>query len=101
MSNDIVAPEIIITRSTVEPLPLPAPDVAVAFHDEDSLGLIPVSELNGPLRVDLKVWEAAEPGYIYQLHWDGNNLGPEKVIAATEKPGDSLTRVSHLGLPCL
>ncbi|NBB13379.1 hypothetical protein GVN17_27555 [Pseudomonas sp. SLFW] len=70
---------------------MPAPDVAVAFHDEDSLGLIPVSELDTPLTVDLEVWPAAEPGYTYQIFWDGKRLGPEKVISATDKPGDPLT----------
>lgn len=91
MSNGIVAPEVIITRTTVEPIPLPAPDVAVAFHDEDSMGLIPVSELSAPLIVDLKVWPAAEENYTYQLVWDTQRTGLEKIISATDKPGDPLT----------
>ncbi|MFJ5300449.1 hypothetical protein ACIQAL_28485 [Pseudomonas sp. NPDC088368] len=90
MNTGNVAPEIIITRSSVEPIPLPAPDIAVAFHDDDNLGLIPVSELNAPLTVDLEVWPAAEPGYTYQLYWDGQGLGPVKVISTTDKPGDPL-----------
>jgi hypothetical protein len=85
------APAIIKSRQGREPLDLPAPDVAVAFHDEDSLGLIPVSELGGPLTVDLKVWEAARKDYTYQLYWDGKVDGPEKFILETHKPGDPLT----------
>ncbi len=91
MNNVIQAPEIIRSRSGKVPLPLPAPDVAVAFHDEDNLGLIPISELNAPLTMDFNVWDAAEEGYTYQLHWDGNRIGPEKKVLATEKPGDPLT----------
>jgi hypothetical protein len=85
------APVVIISRTEQDPFPLPAPDVAVAFHDEDSLGLIPVSELSAPLTADFKVWDAAEEGYTYKLYWDGTSTGPEKVILATDKPGDPLT----------
>jgi hypothetical protein len=84
-------PEIIVSRTSRDPIPLPAPDVAIAFHDEDSLGLIPVSALVAPLIADLKVWDAAEEGYTYQLYWDGDRTGPEKVISATDRPGDPLT----------
>lgn len=91
MSNIKTAPTIIHPRTSREPLPLKAPDVAVAFHDADNLGLIPVTNLNAPVIVDLEVWEAAEPGYTYQLTWNGTPSGPEKVIQASEKPGDPLT----------
>lgn len=91
MNIGTITPEIIKTRTTLEPIQLPAPDVAVAFHDKDSLGLIPIAELNTALTVDLKVWDAAEEGYSYQLVWDGKRLGSEKFITANDKPGDALT----------
>ncbi|MFY1667506.1 hypothetical protein [Pseudomonas sp. Pseu.R1] len=85
------APEIIKNRAKLDPIQLAAPDIAVAFHDTDSLGLIPISELSAPLTVDLKVWEAAEEDYTYQLVWDTQRHGVEKLITSTEKPGDPLT----------
>ena len=90
MTTRTFTPEIIRTRTTVEPIPLPAPDIAVAFHDDDSRGLIPVSELGAPLKLDLKVWDAAEPGYTYNLYWNGTDYPPIKVISATDKPGDPI-----------
>jgi len=74
-----------------EPLSLPAPDVAVAFHAEDSLGLIPVSALGGPLTVDLFVWEAAKPRYTYGIYWNGDRTKIVKPISENDKPGDPLT----------
>lgn len=91
MKNVNQAPGIIRNRTRLEPIPLPAPDVAVAFHDADNYGLIPISELSAPLTVDLKVWDAAEENYTYQLLWDGERFGVEKVISAADKPGDPLT----------
>jgi len=91
MNINIQAPIVIRSRTIREPLPLEAPDIAIAFHDEDSLGLIPVNETYAPLTVDLKVWEAAEEDYTYQLYWNGERHGPEKLIAATDQPGDPLT----------
>jgi hypothetical protein len=70
---------------------LPPPDIKVAFHDEDTPGLIPVSVLDTPLTVDLLVWDAAKPGYTYRLYWDGAVKGDEKTILETDKPGDPLT----------
>ena len=70
---------------------LDAPDIALAFHDEDSMGLIPVSALDAPIVVDLKVWDAAEAGYTYQLTWNGETHGEEKSIQETDQPGDPLT----------
>ncbi|MDB5979383.1 MAG: hypothetical protein JWQ69_398 [Pseudomonas sp.] len=74
-----------------EALAIDAPDVKVAFHDEDTPGLLPISELNNPIAVDLFVWPAARPRYTYQLMWDGNRLGPEKEISDTDQAGDPLT----------
>ncbi|MCF7542217.1 hypothetical protein [Pseudomonas petrae] len=90
MSNVKQTPTIISTRSSRAPVPIEAPDIAVAFHDQDNFGLIPVSALDIPITVDLKVWEGAEAGYKYQLLWDGDAYGPEKIIQATERPGDAL-----------
>ncbi|AHF66821.1 hypothetical protein [Pseudomonas cichorii] len=77
---------------------LKAPDVAVAFHDEDTPGLLPISELTKPVIVDLEVWAGAQPGYTYSLHWDGETVGPEKPILGTHRPGDPLTLEIPVGL---
>jgi hypothetical protein len=98
MNNIIQAPTILHARANRDPVVLPAPDVAVAFHDEDNFGLIPVADSHTPLTVDLTVWDAAEAGYTYQLMWDTEVAGPEKVILATEKPGDALTLEVSLDL---
>ncbi|KPX25890.1 hypothetical protein ALQ08_03639 [Pseudomonas syringae pv. delphinii] len=71
--------------------PLDAPDVAVAFHDEDTPGLIPVNALTQPLNVSLKVWPAALPDYTYRLVFDAKKVGPEKLILASHTPGDLLS----------
>lgn len=84
-------PTVISLRSSRAPVPIAAPDVAVAFHDADDLGLIPVSALGAPITVDLTVWEGAEERYVYQLLWDGEPHGPEKEITSSEQPGDPLT----------
>ncbi|MFJ4145349.1 hypothetical protein [Pseudomonas sp. NPDC089734] len=70
---------------------LKAPDVAAAFHDEDTPGLLPISELNNPVIVDLEVWEGARPGYTYKLFWNGEEIEPSKPILDTHRPGDPLT----------
>lgn len=84
-------PSILRSGSGREPIPMEAPDIAVAFHDEDNLGLLPVSALDSPIVVDLKVWRGADAGYTYQLVWDGELSGAIKEIQADEKPGDPLT----------
>ena len=91
MNHTRQTPAVIRNRPGRDQTPISAPDIAVAFHDEDSLGLIPVSELDLPITVDLKVWDGAQPGYTYRLMWDGQPTGPEKVIQAAEQPGDALT----------
>ena len=91
MSNTRQIPTILHNGINREPIPIAPPDIAVAFHDEDNFGLIPVSALDTPITVDLKVWEGAEPGYFYQLQWNGKNTGPIKAVQDNEKPGDPLT----------
>lgn len=91
MSSSTQSPIVINTRQARAPIPLQAPDIAVAFHDQDDFGLIPISALGNSLIMDLKVWEAARPGFTYQLVWDGVLAGTEKIIQATDEPGDPLT----------
>ncbi|MGH8418659.1 MAG: hypothetical protein ACRER8_15460 [Pseudomonas sp.] len=91
MNDMSQTPTILRTGSGWAPIPMQAPDIAVAFHDEDSLGLLPVSALDEPIVVDLKVWEGAQPTYTYQLMWNGQLYGAIKEIQATETPGDPLT----------
>ncbi|KPY64895.1 Uncharacterized protein ALO94_03676 [Pseudomonas syringae pv. spinaceae] len=78
-------------RYEVSKAPLDAPDVAVAFHDEDTPGLIPINALTQPLLVSLKVWPAALPDYTYRLLFDAEKVGPEKLILASHTPGDPLS----------
>ncbi|MEE4663564.1 hypothetical protein V2J91_00490 [Pseudomonas alliivorans] len=74
-----------------QPLELVAPDIEVAFHDQDTPGLIPISALDAPLTVTLKVWPGAVKGYGYQLHFDSKDIGPTEEILETHAPGDILT----------
>jgi hypothetical protein len=83
-------PSIVSSRAGRAPIPIEAPDIAIAFHDEDNFGLIPVSVIGSPIKVDLKVWEGANTGYIYQLMWDGKAKGPEKIIQPADTVGDPL-----------
>lgn len=73
------------------PLELAAPDIAEAFHDQDTPGLIPIAYLNAPLTVTLEVWPGAIPGYTYQLIFDNTKVEPMKFILESDKPGDILT----------
>lgn len=88
--NDLKQTPTILRSGHREPIQIEAPDISVAFHDEDNPGLIPVSALGAPITVDLKVWEGAEAGYTYQLMWDGKEYGEEKTISNADKPGDPL-----------
>jgi hypothetical protein len=78
-------------RSRLDPQMLEAPDVPVAFHDQDTPGLLPVSALVNPVVVTLKVWAAAQRGYMYYLVWDDRAVGPMKEIMESNLPGDPLT----------
>jgi len=71
------------------PRELDAPFVPAAFHDEDNEGLLPVSTLNQPVKVELKVWDAAKTGDTYQVFWNGKIAGDPKTIN-DEQPGDDL-----------
>jgi hypothetical protein len=68
------------------PIPLELPTISVALQD----GLIPIEYLENAITVNFPVWPAAEPGYTYQLAFDGARVPPEKTILDTDTPGDVL-----------
>ena len=70
------------------PIPLPPPIVPMA-HPED--GLLYISALENPLPVEVQVWEAAEPGYYFQLMLDNDPLGNIRVITTDDRAGDTIT----------
>ena len=62
-----------------------APFVSVA----DPLdGLIKVTDLDEPLRVDITQWDGARPGYFVQLMLDGNLIGAIRTFSENDRPGD-------------
>jgi hypothetical protein len=76
-------------RTFQDPRELEAPLVPAAFHDADDEGLLPISALGQPVRLELKVWDAANPGDRYQLVWHENLAGEAKTIGS-EQPGADL-----------
>lgn len=76
-------------RTFQDPRDLEAPFVPAAFHDADDEGLLPVSALVQPIKVELKVWDVANPGDRYQLMWNDKLAGESKTIGS-ERPGDDL-----------
>ncbi len=68
------------------PIPLVAPVIPKALED----GLIPIEHLTAPIAINFPVWPAAQPGYTYQLRYDGLPASAEKIILETDKPGDIL-----------
>ncbi|WP_457792584.1 hypothetical protein [Pseudomonas syringae] len=68
---------------------LPLPFVEAAFHD-DNEGLLPITALNEPVKVELKVWNEATEDDVYRLVWDGAPIGESKLILNTDLPGDPL-----------
>lgn len=72
--------------TTKAPIPLEAPVIYVALEN----GLIPIEYLQRPVTVNFPVWPAAQPGYTYQLRFDGLPASAEKPIQETDKPGDVL-----------
>jgi hypothetical protein len=70
-----------------EPIPLPPAVVPAAYED----GLLKTADLNSPIAVEVEIWPAAETGYTVRLDLDGVPVTEERVITATDKPGDTLT----------
>lgn len=71
-----------------ELIPLTPPIVAIADVED---GLVNTIDLNAPIPVQVRVWEAAEPTYYFQLMFNGELVGNEREIIATDKPGDYIT----------
>lgn len=69
------------------PIPLAPPIVPMAHAD----GLLNISALENPIPVEVQVWEAAEPGYYFQLVLDEVPLGNIRVITADDRAGDMMT----------
>ncbi|MDU8635725.1 hypothetical protein RYB06_15895, partial [Pseudomonas syringae pv. actinidiae] len=68
---------------------LPLPFVEAAFHD-DNEGLLPITALNEPVKVELKVWNEATEDDVYRLVWNDIPIGESKLILNTDLPGDPL-----------
>ncbi|WP_024421023.1 hypothetical protein, partial [Pseudomonas avellanae] len=68
---------------------LPLPFVEAAFHD-DNEGLLPITALNEPVKVELKVWNEATKDDVYRLVWNDIPIGESKLILNTDLPGDPL-----------
>lgn len=73
-----------------KPRTLQPPFVPAAFHDEDNEGLLPVSALTQPVKLEFKVWDLAQTGNLYQVFWDGEVAGGVKTILDEDQPGDPL-----------
>ncbi|WP_206335716.1 hypothetical protein [Pseudomonas viridiflava] len=90
MINSKKIPTINYSRTSRAVSPnLAAPFVPDAFHDDDNEGLLPIEKLDLPVRVEFKVWDAANPGDTYQIFWNGSVTGEPKTID-DEQPGDEL-----------
>lgn len=81
--------EFVMTEDTVRyPIPLPAPVVPSAYPED---GLLKISALENPVPVEVRVWEAAEPGYYFQLMLNGVPQGEIRVISENDQAGDTIT----------
>jgi len=84
-------PSINFTRTSPgSPKQMDAPFVRDAFHDEDNEGLLPVSALTQPVKLEFRVWDFAKPGHLYQVLWNGELTGAVKTILDENQPGDPL-----------
>lgn len=68
---------------------LAVPEIPSAIYDEDHDGLLPITVLLQPLRVELVVWGPAVFGDTYQILWNDATIGAAKSIT-TEQAGDPL-----------
>lgn len=75
----------VIVRS---PIPLEPPIVEIADPVD---GLLQISDLNKPIAVGVKVWDAAQPGFYFQLILDGTPIGDARIITPADKIGDTIT----------
>lgn len=90
MTTTHTKPVINITRTFQgQPRELDLPEIPSAIYDEDHEGLLPISVLTQPLRVELVTWAAVAPRDTYQLLWNNVLIGAAKTIT-TERPGDPL-----------
>jgi hypothetical protein len=70
------------------PLPLVPPFVDIADPMD---GLLKTQSLDSPIPVGVKVWEAAEPGYYFQLMLDGVLVGDIRTITEADERGEIIT----------
>ncbi|MGH8418662.1 MAG: hypothetical protein ACRER8_15475 [Pseudomonas sp.] len=69
------------------PLPLSLPIVSIAYPD----GLLKSADLSSPIPVLVEMWEAAEPGYYFQLTLNGELVGDIRAFTETDKNGELFT----------
>ncbi|WP_342653154.1 hypothetical protein [Pseudomonas sp. F3-2] len=70
------------------PIPLEPPIVEIADPVD---GLLQISDLNNPIAVGVKVWEAAEPGYYFQLLLDDMPTGEIRIITEADTVGELIS----------
>lgn len=75
------------TTALPVPLNLDTPTIPTALEN----GTLPIEFHHRPVTVTFRVWQGSMPGYIYQLRWNGMEVGPQKTILDQENPGDPLT----------
>ncbi|PHX40598.1 hypothetical protein AO263_22080 [Pseudomonas sp. NZIPFR-PS5] len=73
------------TSDTKARIPLTPPTVSIASPSD---GLLKTSDLENPIPVGVRVWEAAEPQYYFQLILDGQLVGNIRAITEADKVGD-------------
>jgi hypothetical protein len=66
-------------------IPLTPPVVDIAAPED---GLLKTADLDAPIPVKVRVWEAAEPGYYFQLILNGARTGDITTLTEKNKPGD-------------
>jgi hypothetical protein len=70
---------------TRAPIPLTPPIVSIACASD---GLLKTADLENPIPVGVRVWEAAEPEYYFQLILNGQLVGEIRAITEADKVGD-------------